>query len=244
MSPHRLVRLYPAPWRDRYGEEFLALLEDRPPAALQVIDIVWGALDAHLFPQAPEGRFRMFTRLAGLAAMGAGAALLIGFLGSVIPDVTRYTVPTVYLLATIGLVGIHLRQVGVRPALAWLGFAAALVGLVTGVVSLILSWTGELPPSGGEFGHLSGVALWIGSTALGAVMLAIAIFPLPVGLAFTIGAPLAMIGLLVGNLEGSSEVLQTVSLAGIVLYAVGWVGAGFSLLVAQPREGILGTSAP
>jgi len=27
----RLVRLYPRRWRDRYEEEFLALLKERPP---------------------------------------------------------------------------------------------------------------------------------------------------------------------------------------------------------------------
>ena len=31
MNPHRLVGLYPAAWRQRYGEEFLALLEEQPP---------------------------------------------------------------------------------------------------------------------------------------------------------------------------------------------------------------------
>ena len=72
MSPRRLVGLYPAAWRQRYGEEFLALLEDQPPGAIEVIDVAWGAIDAHLFPQAPEGRFRMFTRLAGVAAFVAG----------------------------------------------------------------------------------------------------------------------------------------------------------------------------
>ena len=196
-------------------------------------------IDAHLFPQAPEGRYRMFTRIAGLAGLGTGLALLVGFLGF-IPNVNQYTVPTVYALAMVSLVGIHLRQVSARPILAWFGFAAALFGLATGVTSLVLSGVGALPPSGGEFGYLSGVALWIGSTVLGAVMLAIAVFPMPVGLAFAIGAPLGMIGLLVGNLEASSDVLQTVSLAGIVLYALGWIGAGISLLVAQPQEGVLG----
>ena len=46
-----LLRLYPRQWRDRYGEEFEELLEQRPPSARHRLDIVRGALDAHLHPQ-------------------------------------------------------------------------------------------------------------------------------------------------------------------------------------------------
>ena len=48
MRADRLLHLYPRAWRDRYGEEFLALFEDRPVELPQVIDIVSGAIDAHL----------------------------------------------------------------------------------------------------------------------------------------------------------------------------------------------------
>ena len=47
----RLVALYPRGWRDRYEDEFLALLEERPPDPLDRIDIVRGAVDARLHPQ-------------------------------------------------------------------------------------------------------------------------------------------------------------------------------------------------
>lgn len=43
-----LLRLYPKAWRDRYGEEFEALLEDHAPGVLGSIDIVRGALDVQL----------------------------------------------------------------------------------------------------------------------------------------------------------------------------------------------------
>ena len=47
----RLVRLYPAAWRERYGAEFMELLATRQPGIADRIDIVRGALDAHLHPQ-------------------------------------------------------------------------------------------------------------------------------------------------------------------------------------------------
>ena len=49
-----LVRLYPAAWRARYEEEFLALLEAWPPTAGDRFDIVRGAIDARLHPQVRE----------------------------------------------------------------------------------------------------------------------------------------------------------------------------------------------
>ncbi len=45
-----MIRLYPRQWRNRYGEEFLDLLEQRPLSILDGVDLVFGALDAHLHP--------------------------------------------------------------------------------------------------------------------------------------------------------------------------------------------------
>ena len=67
---NRLLALYPEGWRARYGDEFLALLEDRPPSLLERLDIVRGALDAHVNPQIP-GRARVSDR--------AGFAAIVGF---------------------------------------------------------------------------------------------------------------------------------------------------------------------
>ena len=43
-----LLRLYPARWRARYGDEFAAVLEERPLGPFDVADVLLGALDAHL----------------------------------------------------------------------------------------------------------------------------------------------------------------------------------------------------
>jgi hypothetical protein len=43
-----LLRLYPRAWRERYQEEFVAMVGSRPVSAQQVIDIVSGAIDAWL----------------------------------------------------------------------------------------------------------------------------------------------------------------------------------------------------
>jgi hypothetical protein len=48
-----LIRLYPRAWRERYGDEFEALVAERPPTLRDRADIVRGAVDARLFPQVP-----------------------------------------------------------------------------------------------------------------------------------------------------------------------------------------------
>ena len=47
----RLVRLYPQAWRERYGEEFVAILEQRPASGSDLFDVALGAVDAWLRPQ-------------------------------------------------------------------------------------------------------------------------------------------------------------------------------------------------
>jgi hypothetical protein len=55
------VWLYPAWWRRRYGEEFLAVLEWQPLTPRIALDVLRGALDARLHPRpAPYAR-RMRT---------------------------------------------------------------------------------------------------------------------------------------------------------------------------------------
>jgi len=46
-----LLRLYPARWRERYGEEFGAVLASQRASVGLILDVLGGAIDAHLYPQ-------------------------------------------------------------------------------------------------------------------------------------------------------------------------------------------------
>ena len=74
-----LLRLYPEAWQARYGAEFADLLEARPPALRDRLDIVAGAIDARLHPQvvgAPiERAVTAADRFLALAAVAVGALL-------------------------------------------------------------------------------------------------------------------------------------------------------------------------
>src|SRR5262249_46122142 len=82
-----LLRLYPQDWRDRYGDEFLALLETKPPDLLDRVDIVRGAVDARLHPQrrndgvpdpAEGSGVPIPDRLVGVGVLAGGVMLLAG----------------------------------------------------------------------------------------------------------------------------------------------------------------------
>jgi hypothetical protein len=72
---NRLIALYPTTWRARYEDEFQALLATRSPSIRERLDIVAGAVDAHLHPQV-TGPERVRDRY-GLGPL-AGFALLVG----------------------------------------------------------------------------------------------------------------------------------------------------------------------
>jgi hypothetical protein len=46
-----LLQLYPARWRERYGEEFGAVLATQRASVGLMFDVLGGAIDAHLYPQ-------------------------------------------------------------------------------------------------------------------------------------------------------------------------------------------------
>jgi len=64
------ARLYPRPWRERYGEEFSALLKDAPADWRQLADVMWAGLAVRM----ADGT--TYIKVAGgLALIGAIAAL-------------------------------------------------------------------------------------------------------------------------------------------------------------------------
>jgi hypothetical protein len=143
----RLTALYPTTWRDRYGDEFEAVLTARPPSVSERVDIVRGALDAHLHPQVP-GPVRIpdrygFGPLIGLASLVA--ALLLAANGPLHYDeygTYRDGVAAIpfFVLAMILLdVGLYRVVLRLPDGAAWAG-AAGLIAIVAGPTWAFMPW--------------------------------------------------------------------------------------------------------
>jgi hypothetical protein len=84
VNPNWLVALYPRWWRDRYEEEFLEVLDQMPLTEAVMVDIVRGAIDAHLH----RGELRAPTRRA--ASRWAVLMLVLVLLGAdIVPGSAR-----------------------------------------------------------------------------------------------------------------------------------------------------------
>ena len=144
-----LLGLFPAPWRARYGEEFEALLEERPLGPFDVADILLAAFDAHLNLRGLTAAsdhakgFVMTLQFAGLAAVFGGLAWAAGLAISsadgtdgVGIGIWMFVAGTVLLL--LALVGLSAFQSRSHPRLVWAAFIVPAVGAVVTTAGALL----------------------------------------------------------------------------------------------------------
>ena len=143
-----LIRCYPAAWRERYGEEFGAILEERPLGPFDVTDILLGALDARLRlrgqrADVTQGKgFSMSLRIGGIAAiLGAATLAIAWFLGYGFLAVDG-AVAALLLVVGLGLLlvaiaGLTAFQARTYPALSWAAFGLLTVGTVIATIGFI-----------------------------------------------------------------------------------------------------------
>ena len=99
-----LLRLYPRRWRERYGDEYALILGATPPGLDTVLDVVRGAVDAHVRDARPGPMVRW-----ALLALCASVAGWLDF------HATDDVQPVAAALLVFGFgFGFH------RPARAWL----------------------------------------------------------------------------------------------------------------------------
>jgi hypothetical protein len=143
----RLTALYPATWRDRYGDEFEAVLTARPPSVGERVDIVRGALDAHLHPQVP-GLVRIPDRYGFGPLVGLGllvVAVLLAANGPVqYDDYGTYrdgvaAIPFFVLAMVLLDVGLYRIVLRLPDGAAWAG-AAGLIAIVAGPTWAFMPW--------------------------------------------------------------------------------------------------------
>lgn len=224
-----LIRLYPASWRNRYGDEFADILEERPLGPFDVTDILLGALDARLRLRGQaatirQGRgFTMSLRIGGIAAI-IGAALLgaAGFLSYGLVPVDGI-VPAVLLLTglavlVVALAGLSAFQTRAHPRVIWGAFAMTAGGTIVAVIgSVALSTFGDRYWAVGIGGLL--IAL------VGSALFAIATYRTAT-LSRT-GAVLLGIGSILPFISFN---LQPLYLASVICFLLGWFTLGIQAI--------------
>jgi len=198
----RLLQLYPRAWRQRYGEELQSLIAARPPNARDRLDLVLGAIDAHLHPELVTSEqtaarpmrdltpsdLRIARRLGVGAMLGAVAwlaAWAIAANGPIVYDRGgsyrdgAAALPVLFLAGSL-LVGGFFGHLIVLPAGAHVGRLAAFVAICCTILWTLGPW---LLPFGAA--ALAGLAIlavagwragtWSAAMAGAVVMLAIAV---------------------------------------------------------------------
>lgn len=144
-----LLRCYPARWRARYGDEFEAILDERPLGPFDVADILLGALDAQLRLRGrgagvAQGReLSMSLRIGGFAAILGGTvlatsiALGMGVVGDFDPVVPGVLLITGSLALLVALAGLSAFQARAHPVLSWAAFGVTAVGMIVCIVGIV-----------------------------------------------------------------------------------------------------------
>jgi hypothetical protein len=246
-----LVRLYPADWRARYGEEFLDLLESRPLTLRAVADVLRGALDAHLDPQLVgdpllNPRLPTSTRLLGVAAMGSGGYVILGILFSMgvshstpFAEVAwtepfgSFRLAMFAPLALGGMIGVHRRHVARAPALAWSGLAPAVIFAGMASPNILPDGNGLMTFHTGQAGFILNAGFWVSAVGFGVVAAVIGVAPRLGTLSMAAGAPTAMIGMF-----GPTGFWFLVAQAGVVIFGFGliWLGIDLVLRREEPSQ--------
>ncbi|HEY6340816.1 MAG TPA: hypothetical protein VIY49_04930 [Bryobacteraceae bacterium] len=72
---HFLARLYPRSWRERYGTEFAALLDDARPRWFDIFDLLKGGLAMRVMRSRISVMAAIFALAGGMAALGVSYAM-------------------------------------------------------------------------------------------------------------------------------------------------------------------------
>jgi hypothetical protein len=243
-----LLRLYPARWRARYGDEFSALLDEQPLGPFDVADILLGALDAHLHlrglgaaSQHAKG-FAMSLRIGGYAAIAGGILWFVGLAaasalkeGGTIFILAFAAGSAALLVALIGLSAFQARQ---YPRLVWTAFVVPALGAVVSTVGVL----GMIFVGDGRFiGGWSAWVVWTFGTVtliIGSTLFAIATWRTHtlsraaaalLGTASLVVVPLAF-GVEIAGVMLPAALEPLVMIAGTLAFAGGWVALGVSAL--------------
>lgn len=246
-----LLRLYPARWRARYGDEFELVLAERPLGPFDIADVLLGALDAHIHFRglgvaSSDGKgFAMTLRIGGYAAIFGGLMWFTALGANAINDGGEqgaFWIGLVLVGATIAtlvaLIGLSAFQARRFPALVWAAFVIPATGAVVALLGVVaMAVTGDSDQeiiwelSGWAISTLGLLALLVGSGLFALATWRTRSLSRAAAALLAVGAIIVVPGL--GGLTGSlvpQALVPIVLLVSVLLFPAGWVALGISAL--------------
>jgi hypothetical protein len=244
----RLLGLYPAEFRQRFGEDMVQLFHDRLHEARSRhmaggALVAWTRVLADLVVTAPTEYLRrhgtvahslatqpsITTRLLGAAGIVAGLAILAAFLIDLPSGLFRDRLLVFSIGVSAIAIGVHSRQSARAPGMSLVLTTA----LVAANVFFLISVLFLQPPNPAAL--WAGLALWLVSALFGAGSALLGAVNRVGGWAVAVGSLLTITGIdrlgLVS--EASPTVFNTASQVGIAVMAVGWIVLGLDVALRR-----------
>jgi hypothetical protein len=252
----RILRLYPGAWRERYREEMESILDERSPGPFEMVDLLLGALDAHLHLRGLGNRTEhrkgttMSLRIAGYASIVGGALWGLSWLALIIlnwsgREDTDALVAASLIAATVALLialaGLSAFQARTHRALGWASFIIPGLGALLMALGLVLMVLGVGNAWNAMIVGL--LALPAGAIVFGVVTYRTEALSRRGSALLAVGAALQLAGIVVIMAVDWSSPLQAIAVVGAASFAAGWLALGTDA-VRRDRMPVAGSPTP
>lgn len=248
-----LIRLYPARWRARYGDEFAAILEERPLGPYDVADILLGALDARIWLRgrradiAQKGRLSVSVRIDGVAAIVGSSIIALVILSGGLSAGGNQDAAALGLMIGLGalvvaLTGLSAFQARSNPGLVWTAFAVTVVGTVAIFIAGITDMAGTGPADWRDgLLPVGGLTAALGSALFGIATYRVSALSRKGASCLVAGPALGVLGAFAMS-QNSWNLGGLLVLVGIATFLAGWVVLGIQAIrldrtAVAPRAG-------
>ena len=251
-----LLAMYPARWRQRYGEEFRAVLESRPLGPFDFADVLIGALDARLTrfrfagTAGIDGGPLMMLRIGGFGAIAGGTLWFLGLAAASQPGGDDTAWLALVALGTVGLllafIGLSAFQARTDPILTWAAFAIPGLGSLVSVIGItvMVLGPGEDPLVLGSFSAWSVWVLGLLGIMIGSIIFAVAtiragVFSRRAAIALAVSSAFVLL-LAFGGIGGDTQGLLAQVLLAVVMgsFAASWIALGVMALRRGPIRAV------
>lgn len=244
-----LLRLYPARWRDRYGDEFASVLGERTLGPFDVLDILLGAFDAQLHLRGVGALsdhrkgFPMSLRLGGAAAMAGGALWLVALTWILLFDSIGSGAWVLLLLAgvalLVGLAGLSAFQAREHPVLIWAAFSLPAIGA-------LLTILGAAMNAGNNEYWWALFILGVAATVVGSALFALATWRTAAlsrsgAAALGVASVISLAALFAQSALADGDGMIALFVVGIGAFAVGWIVLGLQAIGLDRQVAAAGT---